>query len=60
MDAYTIAHNANRQRIMLLIADANAKRDEAEKILRDPELVIYWRGFADGLKRALNVLDGKG
>jgi hypothetical protein len=49
-------HAANVARIKTLMADAEQKwfdapsRDQAQ----------YWRGFADGLKRTLRVLDGHG
>jgi hypothetical protein len=53
------ANNMNISRIRMLADDAKKKGDQAHDAY-DAESEAYWHGFADGLKRAIGVLEGRG
>jgi len=54
--AYVRAHKANEAKLTQLVYDAQAKHDEADT----EDMRHYYCGWADGMRRALNVLQGKG
>lgn len=53
------ANKLNIARLLQLSWDANKKVQEARDEMRTEDHA-YWAGMRDGLKRAINVLEGRG
>jgi hypothetical protein len=58
-DQIIVSQRANKAKLEQLIRDAETKSNEAGE-LGETENMNYWGAFADGLRRALNVVNGNG
>jgi hypothetical protein len=55
-----LGHEANETKLKQLIVDAGAKITTASEHHDHDVNIAYWKGVEFGLRRALNVLQGKG